>query len=406
MTLSFLSESRLALLGRDQLETLLNLSHAFNSTMELDALMPRILNLSLEVTEAEAGAVWLVHEGFARCTVAAGPAAAELDGASIPLDADAGVVGEVIRSGTSLLVPNALEDPRFAAFSRSLPEFSVRSAVVIPLRVHGTCVGAIELVNEVGGKDEFNPSDLAFLEALADDAAAAVRNATLYDAERRARHFQTELNLFGQLFVVVIVMLAVGIALGTAVGQGVSPALQVGFSWAALLIFLLPIHFFSRFNRIPLSEFGVTTAHWKRHALEGALVAIPLIALMPVAKIMLFNDTEALVTFAGYTGYPRSLAALHMLLYLPHTFLQELAARGLIQGSLQRFMVDSHPYMPVIVTSALFGVGHLYVGFSFAFITFVASLVLGAMYMRQGSLVGVTLTHAVCGMAALALGLF
>ena len=397
-------ETRLSLLERERLETLLNLSQAFNSSMELDALLPRILDLTLEVTESEAGAVWLVDNGMVRCAVTAGPAAALLTGATVALGE--GAVGEVVASGTTLVVENALNDERFEAYRRPESPFAVRSAVVIPLRVRGRSVGAIELVNDLGGKEDFTEADIAFLEALADDAGAAVRNAELYGHERRARHFQTELNLFGQVFVIVIVMLAIGIALSAIVSRGVSPGMHVTISWVSMLLFLVPILFFARYNRIPLVNFGVTAQRWKRWALEGALLAVPLILTMPISKRLLYGDTGPLITWDHYASYPTWLTAFDLITYLPHIYLEELAARGLVQGSLQRFMVGAHPLVPVLVASSLFGVGHLYVGFSFALLTLVMSFTLGVLYLRQGSLVGVVVTHFLCGLAGLAFGLF
>ncbi|MEX2531594.1 MAG: GAF domain-containing protein [Gemmatimonadota bacterium] len=404
MTVNTLPETRLGLLDRQHLETLLRLSQAFNSSIEMESLLPRILTLTLDVTESEAGAVWLVDDGRIRCAVAAGPAKAELEKCELNGGIDA--VGEVITTGRTLVVADALEDARFAIYRDAASGFKTQSALIIPLLVNGKGVGAIELINDIGGKDQFGSEDIAFLEALADDAAAAVRNAELFEAEQRAHHFQTELNLFGQLFVTVIVMLAIGIGLGSIVGQGVSPVLEVAYSWVAVLVFLVPILHFSRRNDIPLSEFGVATQGWKRYAFEGALFAIPLILLMPVVKRLMFGDTEPLITFARYAEYPRMLFTFDLLFYIPHSFLQELAARGLIQGSLTRFLVDSNPLVAVAVTSAIFGVGHLYAGISFAFLTLVVSFIFGLIYLRQGSLVGVTVTHVLCGQAALAFGLF
>jgi membrane protease YdiL (CAAX protease family) len=404
VTVKVISEARLHVLDREHLETLLHLSHEFNSTSELDSLLPRILTLTLNVTESEAGAIWLVEDGSMRCAVAAGPASAQLQGRVQPIDE--GAIGEAIRQRRPLVVHDALDDARFAVYRHPGTGFSTRSAVVIPLKVDGRGVGAIELVNDVGGKDHFSDDDIAFLEALADDAAAAVRNASLFEAERRAHHFQTELNLFGQLFVAVIVMLAIGIAFSAAVGQGVSPLLEVSYSWAGMLIFLAVVLRFARRNDIPLAEFGVTTRGWKRHALEGFLFALPVIAVMPIIKWLMYGGTEPMVTYASYASYPAALFTFHLLFYLPHSYLQELAARGLIQGSLTRFLPGSHPLVPVAVTSALFGVGHIHASFVFAFLTLVMSFYLGVIYMRHRSLVGVTVTHVATGQVALALGFF
>ena len=63
----------------------------------------------------------------------------------------------------------------------------------------GEPLGAIQLVNDVGGKDVFSIEDVAFLESLADDAAAALRNARLFAAERRAHNLRALLEVSNEI---------------------------------------------------------------------------------------------------------------------------------------------------------------------------------------------------------------
>jgi membrane protease YdiL (CAAX protease family) len=198
----------------------------------------------------------------------------------------------------------------------------------------------------------------------------------------------------------------VGLALSSMITSEVSPTLEVVYSWVAMLLFLIPILLFARRNKIPLSEFGMRKDRWQRWALEGLLLAVPVVLMLSLAKRVMYGDVGPLITFARYESYPMPLMAFDLLFYLPHTFLQELAARGLVQGSLQRFMEGSHPLVPVLVASSLFGVGHLYAGFAFAFLMLVGSFILGLLYLHQRSLIGVTIAHFVGGLAALAFGLF
>jgi GAF domain-containing protein len=187
------SAARLSLLPRERLQTLLEASHAFNSTIDLGPLLRRLLEETLFVTGSEAGAIWVVSDGAIRCAHAAGPVASALEGRTLP--ADHGTVEEALRQGVPVVVTDALEDPRFALYRDAASGFRTRSVVTMPLMAAGTALGAIELVNDEGGKDVFDEVDVAFLEALADDAAAALRNARLYDAERRARDLKALLEV-------------------------------------------------------------------------------------------------------------------------------------------------------------------------------------------------------------------
>ena len=192
-TVGITSADRLSLLTREQLETLLQLSQAFNSTIDLDSLLPRILDQTLSVTESEAGSIWVVEGDRVRCVHASGDAAGRLLGQQAQLAT--GVIGEAIRTGSSVVTSDALTDDNFAAYRDGPSGFRTRSAVTIPLTVVGQPLGVIQLVNDVGGKDVFSIEDVAFLESLADDAAAALRNARLFAAERRARSLRAMLEI-------------------------------------------------------------------------------------------------------------------------------------------------------------------------------------------------------------------
>jgi GAF domain-containing protein/multidrug resistance efflux pump len=184
---------RLALLSREQLETLLHLSQAFNSTLDVGPLLHRILDETLAVTESEAGSLWVVEGDEVRCTHAAGPARDELVGMRRP--AAAGSAGEALRTRATVFSANALGDERYEHYTRGAPDFRTRSAVTIPLVAVGEALAVMELVNDVGGKDEFTVNDVAFLELVADDAAAALRNARLLEEARRAHNLRALLEV-------------------------------------------------------------------------------------------------------------------------------------------------------------------------------------------------------------------
>jgi GAF domain-containing protein/multidrug resistance efflux pump len=189
--------SRLSLLSRERLETLLHLSQAFNSTLDVGPLLHRILDQTLAVTESEAGALWVVDGDEVRCTHAAGPAAAALLDVRRP--ASEGVVGEALRTRVSVVSTNALDDERYARYradtGAGAESFRTRSAVSIPLVAVDRALAVMELVNDVGDKDEFDEADVAFLELVADDAAAALRNAQLLEEARRADNLRALLEV-------------------------------------------------------------------------------------------------------------------------------------------------------------------------------------------------------------------
>jgi PAS domain S-box-containing protein len=107
-------------------------------------------------------------------------------------DAERGVP-EVIRSGTSALVPEVtpellsadVDDP--PGLSELLRPLDLRSWMAVPLRARGRTLGAISFVSAGPRARRYDADDLALAEELARHAAIAVDNATLYEAEWAAR---------------------------------------------------------------------------------------------------------------------------------------------------------------------------------------------------------------------------
>jgi GAF domain-containing protein/multidrug resistance efflux pump len=172
-------------LRADRLRHLIRLSQEFNSNLEIEALLPRVLDLVLEVLEADAGSLWLRDGELIRCRLARGPAADEILDLELPIGA--GVVGDVVKHQRSSLIEEAADDSRFLHQVDAATGFRTRSMLTVPLLVRGDCVGAVQILNPRSESGRFSEEDLHFLEALADDAAAAIRNASLFEAERRAR---------------------------------------------------------------------------------------------------------------------------------------------------------------------------------------------------------------------------
>ena len=72
-------------LSEHHLRQLLAASQAFNSTLELEVLIPRILDLITETCEAEAGSIWVLNDGVLQCQYAVGPSAQDLMWVELPL---------------------------------------------------------------------------------------------------------------------------------------------------------------------------------------------------------------------------------------------------------------------------------------------------------------------------------
>lgn len=103
---------------------------------------------------------------------------------------DAGLVGQVARSRQPLLIPalspvemRALLLPEFWPF---LDRFGIHGAMVAPLLGRAGLVGTVMVWRDEAAPP-YAPSDLAFLEELADRGALAIENARLFREQQDAR---------------------------------------------------------------------------------------------------------------------------------------------------------------------------------------------------------------------------
>ncbi len=248
-------------------------------------------------------------------------------------------------------------------------------------------------------------SFLPFISVSLDADAATLRREleTLQRSARDAWRLRRELAAF---FLVTVALFGIAQVVRELIHPQLSPLRQMGYSWGFLLLLLGPIGWFVRHQPLPLRSLGLTTQGARESLREAAVVTLGLVAACVALRVGPALRGEPWLVWGSVASYSRGEFALFLLAYGPHCFLQEFVARGVIQTSLERLLpADAGPLAPVLVTSVLFGVFHLYVSPSFALITFVVSALFGLFYERRRTLVGVTAVHAALGLASVAVGL-
>jgi len=165
----------------------------FNSTLELDELLPRVFDRVVENLDAEAGSIWLRHGNTLVCKIARGPVSDRIQGMELPWGA--GIVGDVGQRGEPELVADARDDPRFVHQVDEATGFATHSMVAAPLLAKGEVLGVFQLLNKRSGDGLFGEGDRDLLQALASTAGLALHNAQLHDAEKRARNLHALLGI-------------------------------------------------------------------------------------------------------------------------------------------------------------------------------------------------------------------
>ncbi len=138
---------------------------------ELDEALSNALTVILECIGCEAGSVWFLHKDSNRVQAAFNIGTESIAGISV--ENGQGIVGQVTKTGESIIVEDTSKDERFSSSVDEEMEFVTRSIICAPLKDQYETIGAIELINKLDG-NSFDKDDLSLCEQLASLAAIAI----------------------------------------------------------------------------------------------------------------------------------------------------------------------------------------------------------------------------------------
>jgi RND family efflux transporter MFP subunit len=189
------TERQTQLFTLERLTALYDLGRTFTSTLELGVLLPVVAGKIRDIMGASACLVWLADPGSQDLYLAKkiGDDPTVEDDARVSLTE--GLLGEIAQSATPKLVENPAEEPGLAERIEAAGEdFEIQSWMCAPLRKENDILGLVELVNKADGTP-FNEDDLFFLSSISEQAAVALHNANLLDAERKVHALDALLKI-------------------------------------------------------------------------------------------------------------------------------------------------------------------------------------------------------------------
>jgi Nif-specific regulatory protein len=176
---------------------LYELGSAFAAQLDIDRLVPSIMERCREALDAEGAAVLLLDEASGELFF---PYVSERDPEvserlrRVRFPADRGIAGAVLTSGVGQLIANAATDPRFYGGVDRSTGVTTRDMIAAPLAARRGTIGVIEVINHRTAT--FVRADLALLEALAGSVAVAIENARMFSALRaREEKLRSEVGL-------------------------------------------------------------------------------------------------------------------------------------------------------------------------------------------------------------------
>ena len=176
----------------ERLQTLYDVTLALSSELDLQVLLPAVIDQVISVTGAERGFLMLgsstddlefhVARGLDQETIA-----------SPEFEISRGVVERVAESGQSVLTVDA-QTEGWLADRKSIHTLNLRSLMCVPLMVKRRAIGLVYVDNRMQA-GIFTTDDLALLEAIASSAAVAIENARLYGLAVEQARMERELEL-------------------------------------------------------------------------------------------------------------------------------------------------------------------------------------------------------------------
>lgn len=163
-----------------ELDNLLKATVAIASAMQLDPLLDTIMELGMNVMDAEGCSVLLVDEKEKKLQFVAASGAKKEEVKKLSLDMGEGVAGWVVQNDQPLLIDDVSKDDRFSKKVDETLAQKTKSLICVPLKVKERTIGVMEVMNKRGDRT-FTERDMVLFKPLSAQAAVAIERAKLYE---------------------------------------------------------------------------------------------------------------------------------------------------------------------------------------------------------------------------------
>lgn len=162
----------------ERYQRLIEISQDLASTLDLDALLKRIIHLALDLSGGQAASILIYDETNRQLTFQSTTNMDEpsIRGISVPLEGS--IAGWAVLHQEIAVVDDVHQDARFYQNVEKTTHFPTSNLVAVPLMTKGKVLGVLETLNKSCG--QFTEEDLVVLKALGAQAAVAIENTRLF----------------------------------------------------------------------------------------------------------------------------------------------------------------------------------------------------------------------------------
>lgn len=173
-------------------------------------------------------------------------------------------------------------------------------------------------------------------------------------------------------------------------------------SYLPWLFAIIPTCLMLQWNECEWTHFGWNIQKWRKVLLESFIVTVLLVLFLYFLRLVFQMNYDVNQFFRVEWNLVSINLVSDLLLssvfYFLYCVSQEMIARGVIQTSLQEFLGDENGTQAIWMTSSFMLLFQLPMGALTALISFFSSLVLGFIFFKQKTLLGVVFIHFFVGL--------
>ena len=182
----------------DEMGTLHEITHALESSENLDTLLKYIMQKSHSIMNAESASLMLVIEetNELEFKIVLGPKATKVKPFRLPIGK--GISGWVAETGKPVLIPDCYSDPRFDPSFDKRSGYYTRTMLTVPMIYKSKTLGVMSVINRMDGKP-FDENDQILFTIFASQAALSIENARLLHAAIEKERLDKELQVASEI---------------------------------------------------------------------------------------------------------------------------------------------------------------------------------------------------------------
>jgi signal transduction histidine kinase len=174
----------------ERYQRLIEISQVLASTLDLDALLDRVVHAAADLSNASEASILLFDENKSELVFQAATNKPKVRGLSVPVYDS--IAGWIVINQKPIIIPDVGKDERYFRNIEEASQVPIISLLGVPLVTKNKVIGALEAINKKNGG--FTKEDQEILMTLGAQAAIAIENTYLFQQSDLISEFVHEIR--------------------------------------------------------------------------------------------------------------------------------------------------------------------------------------------------------------------